>query len=312
MRRWVARYAGVAAAAVLAACGVACGSSGAPNSAADWIDAGVAHFRDAESVTVTPDAAGEATCSEVLPSCAPYTLTQTSTFTPSVAECPSIPVCAATLFSPRAHSYTFVAPGSPPAAGVIVISGDPGCKEGAWCSWTMSIDRATQEILAADIHVGDTDHAGWPIYRFSNYRVSGSAVDTPTPSPAPSPTPPESTGTLTAMFTGDLNFTTSRLPSRCDADGFEFFSVAPPVTATTPTLRMFEFSPWGQPTDDLIVQIFPEPPQHVNGADDVFSYHGNATATPLGSDRWHVHFVGVLTREDHPGALTVDATVSCG
>ena len=304
MRRWVAFSVGVAVTAVLGACGAA----GNPATAAEWVDAGIAHFRDASSVVVTPDSAGEATCSEAQPSCTPYTLTQTSTLALPAAPCPSIPACVSEFFSPPAHSYAF---GSDAAPGVIYVTGDTGCSLGVWCSWTMSIDRASQEILAVDIHIGDTDHVGWPTYWFSNYDVSGRVLDTPTPSPVPSPTPPLSTGTLTATFSGDLTFQTGQLSARCDQDGFESFQGSQPVTATTPTLRLFLFSSWGEATAEVTVQIFPAP-QHGTYTGYVFSYQGRATATSLGSDRWHVRLTGVIPREGAHGTLTVDATISCG
>ena len=308
----------VVSALATAACGPTSANGPALSTPAGWVQRGVDQFRAATAVDVLPGAAGEGSCAEVQPSCGPYTLTQTSSTAPTASAqlCRSIPACAGKFFTPIVSKLSFA---RSDAVDRVTIDGDPGCVEGAWCSWSMELDRETGNILAVDIHVGGGTHDAWPTYAFRNYRVRGSMLNTPTAAPAPPPTPPLATGMVTVAISGDLQLTASRLAGNCFAqpgttpDGFDFIHVSGPiVTAPSVHLMSVDFSPTAfSSAATAAVQVYPAGSTGF-GSPMVLAYDGPATSTPVGNDVWQRTVTGTLPRRGYTGSVTITATIDCG
>jgi hypothetical protein len=265
-----------------------------------WVRQGIANFRAASSVTVVPDADGEATCQEVLSlsSCAPFTLTQTST-TQNGAQCSSIPSCASVFFAPVVDYLGY---SRFQWSGAVEISGDTRQVCSGWCAWDMTIDRATGEIIGVDIYVHGGSHVGWPTYSFYNYVVGGKTLNQPRPQPV------SSSGSLTLTISGSTRIDYDSSRGSCSSQQVgALFDLTDPAAlhASTPHLETFDLRFEDEPSDksQLYLKLYPG-----------HEYLGQIETRAVNGDPWRRSMTGSIPSEnpDHQDSINITAEINCG
>jgi len=289
-------YAAIAVVVPLCIVLSACSTDKANLTPAQWVQQGIANFRAATSVFVVPDADGEANCEEVVNPCVGFTLTQTTTNQP-YPMCGSIPQCA-DVFFPIVKQYGF---DRLQWSGSVAIDGSPdGCD--GWCSWKMTIDRATGEILDVDVYLKGGTHIGWPVYSFENYIVHGQRLITPNPQP------PKLTGTIDIAISGGqaLHFSTSNGSCSVAVAGARFYAGGHYVPhPTAPRVwsfnLLFELTPNDQ--SELNLQISPG-----------HEYLGRVSTNAINGDTWHRSLSGTISSDDpkYHDSVSVQGEINCG
>ncbi len=266
--------------------------------ASSWVKQGIANFRAASSVTVVPGADGEANCEEVLSSCAPFTLTQTST-THNSGQCSSIPSCASVFFAPVVDHLGYA---RFQWSGAVEILGGTTQVCSGWCSWEMTIDRATGEIIDVDIYVHGNTHVGWPTYSFHNYVVGGKTLNPLRPQPL------SAKGSLTLIISGSTRIDYGSSTGDCWSQqaGARFYVTDPAALyASTPHLYVFDLRFENAPSDQSQLDLELRPGHE---------YLGQIETHAVNGDPWHRSMTGSIPSDDpkYQDSLNITAEINCG